>query len=175
MCLNSWNISFMHNDMKDFIFRLRNNQLLTNDRLHAIDGLHNAACTFCKIRGVSGADPESFAHIFLNCLVTIDFLRQWCSQMKPAPDLDSADGRNFFWYGTLNRENLENDSKYINFLFDCFRFLIWKFRCRKRVPNYPAFKRELDFLIFNTLRGSQSFYRKIMNINLCSNLIPARG
>ena len=95
--------------------------------------------------------------------------------MKPAPDLDSEDGRNFFWYGTLSRENLENDSKYINFLFDGFRFFIWKFRCRKRVPNYPAFKRELDFLIFNTLRGSQSFYRKIMNINLCSNLIPARG
>ena len=175
MCLSSWNISFLHNEVRDFIFKCRNNQLLTNDRLHAIDGLVNATCTFCRISNIHNADPESFAHLFFECQIVRTFLRQWCSGMEPVPDLDTANGINLFWYGSTTLESTENEAKYINFLFDCFWFTIWKFRCRKKVPNYPALKRELDFLIHTSLGGSRSFSRKISEINMCSNLIPALG
>ena len=63
--LNSWNISFLHNNLKDFIFRFRNNQLFTNDRLHAIDGLTNPVCTFCRIKGLPGAPNDSSLTFFL--------------------------------------------------------------------------------------------------------------
>ena len=95
--------------------------------------------------------------------------------MEPVPELDTVNGINLYWYGSSTLETAENESKYINFLFDCFRFTIWKFRCRKKVPNYPALKRELDFLIHTSLGGSRSFSRKISEINMCSNLIPALG
>ena len=95
--------------------------------------------------------------------------------MEPDPDFESVNGKNLYWYGTINTDTVEKEIKYINFLFDGFRFITWKFRCRKKVPNYPAFKRELDFLIYNSLRGSWSFSRKISDINMCSNLIPALG
>ena len=175
MCLSSWNISFLHNEIKDFIFKCRNNQLFTNDRLHAIDGLVNATCTFCRISNIQNAVPESFAHLFFECQIVRAFLRQWCSGMEPVPELDTVNGSNLYWYGSSTLETVENESKYINFLFDCFRFTIWKFRCRKKVPNYPALKRELDFLIHTSLGGSRSFSRKISEINMCSNLIPALG
>ena len=175
LCLGSWNISFLHNDVRDFLFKFRNNQLLTNERLNAIDGLVSATCTFCRIVGSPDPAPESFIHLFFTCPVVRNLLRLWSNRLEPVPDFNNENGSNFYWYGILEHDEIDNNSKYIIFVYDCFRFLIWKSRCRRKVPNYPAFKRELDFLIFNTLRGSRTFKRKIMNINMLANLLPALG
>ena len=175
MCLSSWNMSFLHNDLKDFIFKFRNNQLYTNNRLHAVDGLTNPACTFCRIKGIIPLPDESFCHLFFDCCTTKTLLTAWTASMEPVPDFTTEEARLAFWYGTGNLVAPENYSKYITFLYDCFRYILWKFRLRKKLPNPTSFAKELDFFILVTVKGSGSFKNKISKINSIANLLPALG
>ena len=173
--LNSWNISFLHNDLKDFIFRFRNNQLFTNDRLHAIDGLTNPVCTFCRIKGLPGAPNESFYHLFFSCSTSKGFLNSFCARMEPVPDLNGNEGQLLYWYGSSNPDEADNDCKYVNFAFDCFRYILWKFKLRKNLPNANSFTREVEFLMRSSLRCNKTFKRKIEKINRLANVLPAPG
>ena len=85
LALSSWNIPFLHNSFKDFLFKFRNNQLFTNARMNAIDGLTDPGYTFCRIRGNFPVNNESIRHIFLECPTTMEFITRWCRQMDPAP------------------------------------------------------------------------------------------
>ena len=173
--LNSWNISFLHNDLKDFIFRFRNNQLFTNDRLHAIDGLTNPVCTFCRIKGLPGAPNESFYHLFFSCSTSKGFLNSFCARMEPVPDLNGNEGQLLYWYGSSNPDEADNDCKYVNLAFDCFRYILWKFKLRKNLPNANSFTREVEFLMWSSLRRNKTFKRKIEKINRLANVLPAPG
>ena len=172
LALSSWNTPFLHNSFKDFIFKLRNNQLFTNDRLHAIDGLTDPGCAFCRILGNFPTHNESIRHIFLECPTTMDFNTRWCRQMEPAPNFLNNDDVTLYWYGGTD---LNNDCKNLTFLFDSFRFIIWNFKVRKKLLNFNMFERELNFFVWCATNSNQSFKRKLLNINRVSNMLPARG
>ena len=95
--------------------------------------------------------------------------------MEPVHEFTPEDARLAFWYGTGNLQAPENDSKYITFLYDCFRYILWKFRLRKRLPNPISFSKELDFFIWVSVKGSGGFKNKISKINSIANLLPALG
>ena len=172
LALSSWNLPFLHNSFKDFIFKFRNNQLYTNDRLHAIDGLTDPGCTFCRIRGNFPASNETIRHFFLECPTTMDFVTRWCRQMDPAPNFLNNDDVTLYWYGGTD---INNDCKYLTFLFDSFRYIIWNFKLRKKLPNFNMLERELNFFVWCSANSNQSFKRKLLNINRVLNMLPARG
>ncbi len=73
--LNStWNISYLSNSLRTFLFKLRNNTLGFNNAVaHFVRG-HSPNCTFCDI--VNNPDPEDETplHLFFSCTVVEQFL-----------------------------------------------------------------------------------------------------
>ena len=65
--LSLWNLSFIPNKLRDFIFKFYNNRLGINTRTSHF-GSNTRNCTFCTILGTPSRD-ESFIHLFLECEV----------------------------------------------------------------------------------------------------------
>ena len=95
--------------------------------------------------------------------------------MEPVPDLNGNEGQLLYWYGSSNPDEADNDCKYVNFAFDCFRYILWKFKLRKNLPNANSFTREVEFLMRSSLRCNKTFKRKIEKINRLANVLPAPG
>jgi hypothetical protein len=86
--LGSWNRSALQNNMREFLFKFRNNQLPLNNRVNAYDMNVDPRCSFCKIIDNQSTTRESFDHLFLNCPVTRNLLSRFTSNLVPVPDMD---------------------------------------------------------------------------------------
>ena len=78
-CLGLWNSSWMHNDMRNFLYLLRNNGLMLNNRLNAFDRTVSPNCTFCRIVDREAAPRDGFLHFFYDCPVTFRLMSQLCN------------------------------------------------------------------------------------------------
>ena len=65
-CLGLWSNSWINNDMRQFLYLLRNNGLMLNNRLNAIDETVSPYCTFCRIIDRASAERDGFLHFFRN-------------------------------------------------------------------------------------------------------------
>ena len=65
--LSLWNLTFIPNKLRDFIFKFYNNRLGINTRTSHFGG-NTRNCTFCTILGNHTHD-ESFIHLFFECEV----------------------------------------------------------------------------------------------------------
>ena len=66
--LNSmWGLSYLHNNLRTFIFKLHNNTLGLNNRVaHFVRG-HPNTCTFCDLTNEPEENIESIGHLFFEC------------------------------------------------------------------------------------------------------------
>ena len=65
--LSLWNLTFIPNKLRDFIFKFYNNRLGINTRTSHF-GANTRNCTFCAILGTHTHD-EPFIHLFFECEV----------------------------------------------------------------------------------------------------------
>ena len=98
-CLGLWNSSWMHNDMRNFLYLLRNNGLMLNNRLNAFDRTVSPNCTFCRIVDREAAPRDGFLHFFYDCPVTFRLMSQWCNIFEPPLNINDQNFRNIYWYG----------------------------------------------------------------------------
>ena len=64
---NSWHLSFLTINLKDFSFKLLNNKLKFNGHLaHFLDN-QSAECTFCVMSNMRPAPKENIKHFFIDC------------------------------------------------------------------------------------------------------------
>jgi hypothetical protein len=68
--LSSWNVSFLDNNLREFIYKFRNNLIKTNDRLSHILSNVDQTCFLCKCLPISLKHHETFNHLFRTCPVT---------------------------------------------------------------------------------------------------------
>ena len=66
-----WNLSYLPNKFREFIFKFYNNKLGINIRTSHFGG-GTRDCTFCTLQGYNEID-ESFVHFFLNATLSITF------------------------------------------------------------------------------------------------------
>jgi hypothetical protein len=66
----TWNIHSLHNNFREFCFKLRNNILPLNNRINAFDPIADPRCGFCQIVDPDTRIRESFNHIFALCPIT---------------------------------------------------------------------------------------------------------
>ena len=57
--------SALPNDMRNFLFLLRNNTLPLNNRINAFDAQISPMCTFCRIAYRDTLNRDSFEHFFI--------------------------------------------------------------------------------------------------------------
>ena len=171
-CLGLWNQSYLTNDFRNFLFLLRNNSLPLNNRLHAMDPDTPPTCNFCRIIDRDTAYRENFYHLFYRCPVTCRLLRQWANCLEPVPDIDTPEFCNFYWYG--NTDN-DNDPPILVLVPDLFKYCLWKFKLRRKIPSFPAILSEFKFLLGTFCAASKKLRTGLGQINMIADFLQARG
>jgi hypothetical protein len=146
---SSWSINALPNDFRMFMFNSRNNSLPLNNRVNAYIEEVDPSCTFCRMLGALPAPRDSLIHCFLECPYTNMLLNNFLAQIgMGGTDLASIDFRLLYWYGKFVNVPTTSLNKILMIaIFDCFRFLLFKGRQRKRVLTFRVFMDELIFFV----------------------------
>jgi hypothetical protein len=169
--LGLWRTPAFSNDCREFFFKLRHNQLMTNLRLNSFDSTVSKNCTFCRIRNTY--NEETFSHLFFSCPSTWGLLQVVLFRMEPRPDPDLADFKKMYWYGAT--EDFSNDRRAILIIFELFRYTLWKFKQRRKLPNNNMFLDEFLFTLSVATSQSREIRFSIERCNLIANFLQARG
>jgi hypothetical protein len=169
--LGMWRCPALSNDCREFLFKFRNNQLMTNHRLNAFDNTISKNCTFCRIRNQQ--NDETFSHLFYNCPTTLYLLSGLVDLFEPAPDMREEKFKELYWFG-ISEEHIYY-TKPILVCFEVFRYTLWKYKLRRKIPNRAKFIEEVRFQI-NVISDLNKYFRfGISGCNLIANLLQARG
>jgi hypothetical protein len=161
----SWNLSFLSNDLKTFIFKLHNNTLPYNTMLsHFVPGI-SRNCTFCDIILNQEEEDETPFHLFYDCQ-PVDQLRdefyKYISDNQTFTVTRSELFTNFARPNNFtNRALFLITRLFIKFLWDC--------KVRKILPT----QRHVLSSITHELRVITSLNRKLKKIFENSGLAPA--
>ena len=179
-CLSLWTCVWLSNDIRNFLYKLRNNDLSLNNRLNSYDSNVDPRCTFCRIVGPDRTVRDGLNHAFLKCYTSDKLLREVVKRCEPVPDIETQEFRQVFWYGSAITE--DDDTEFTNnsnlaglIIFDLFKYTVWKFRIRRKVPNSVAFLREFDFTLNIVTTGSKRIKDLISAQNMFSNFVRALG
>lgn len=124
----SWNISFLDNQMRTFLFKLYNNTLGLNYRVTHFNPNVEPFCTFCTILGVENLERETPRHLFLECLAVEQIYENFFRITLGLVEWRAAD---YLTYPQLT------DSPTEQFLFiisSLVKVYIWNCKLRHQVP-----------------------------------------
>jgi len=128
-----------------------NNCLMLNNQLNAIDPEVDASCTLCRIRGL--AIRDSFEHGFFGCVSIRRILTETCSLLVPVQNVDSVEFRRMYWFGIVDDEV----DVHVIFFFDILRYVMWKYKRRRHIPNFDKVLTETKFILSISQRMNRKF------------------
>jgi hypothetical protein len=171
LILGMWNISYLSNEVREFIFKERNNCLPLNNRAaHYVQNLSDK-CSFCKIINPDTVTRENFSHLFFDCpisnLVLNGFIRiSGLRFLSNDPNV-----RNAYWNGMVN----EKLDKELLLTFELFRYCLWKSKIRKTVPRARTVFYLLTNILSTIFSMKPEIETKFRNNIICSPLLQAMG
>ena len=116
---------------------------------------------------------DSFLHFFRNCPVTARLLEVWSSLFEPIQQINSPSFQALYWYGVCPGNIADNG--YTLLVVDSFKYVLWKFKKRKKIPNLISFNREYFFTLSNISNMSKKVRLGISNSNFLTNFLPGLG
>jgi hypothetical protein len=172
--ISSWRFNPLPNDLKQFIYNSRFNSLPLNNRLHSYKPEVDPRCTFCRILDANSQERDNFDHCFFSCPIVEQLLQNLFN------DLDLAflreESRDLYWFGQYKDDILRKDVVFCyNLIFDTFRYVIFKFRCKFVLPSYDSVFNHIGFIIENICRCNKSFREALCGIDNLARLAPASG
>jgi hypothetical protein len=166
--LGSWNKSYLESDLSSFTFKTRNNAIGVGARVAHFDGKSSDKCAFCRSAGSPNNPPrETFTHLFFDCPHTKTVLFAILRKLKMNWDLNDGEFKMLYWYGQ-SPEKLEKESL---LFFYCFRFSIWKRRCRRSLPHPDSVLCNISHLLSNVCARRPKIRNSIQRNNNVSNLL----
>ena len=103
----------------------------------------------------------------ISCDTFVVFLNHiWILKLKFSKIFIGMDTVTGFWIA---------DNMHYVLIMDCFRFILWSFKKRRKIPNWLTFERELFFLIETTASRNIGLKNGILNTNLIANFLRVRG
>jgi hypothetical protein len=119
--LGSWNVSFLDNNIREFIYKCRYNLLKTNDRLSHFLPSIDQTCFHCKCVNSNQLHRETFTHFFRKCPVTSHLILRVSALLKITLLNENANFDQTYWFGNIDG----NLDKNILLVFDVFRYHVW--------------------------------------------------
>jgi hypothetical protein len=156
--LGVWNISFLTNDHREFMFLERNNFLRVGAIAIHIWNNVDDRCTFCRILNPDNVNRETFNHIFRVCPVTNNLLRGLTRTVGLLYSTDTEGFISMYWHGSKNGDfHLD-----LFLIFEMFRHCIWTFKKRRIIPTQINFAQNFisDLNTIKLLR--QSLFQDIV-------------
>ena len=172
-CLGLWNSVWLQNDMRNFLYLLRSNGLLLNNRLNVFDPTVSPNCSFCRIIDRNAVPRDGFLHLCYECPITNRLLQQWCRLFEPQLQVNDPSFRKFYWYGISVTDEYGSAPQIL--VADTFKYVLWKYKQLKKIPNFPSFIEEIFFVIWTAANMSAKIKFVITNNNMITNFLQARG
>jgi len=123
------------------------------------------ACTFCRIAGKNNEQRETFAHFFWHCNVTTAIITNLSNilseQITPAK----------YWYGITD----DSISLAHMIFFGVFRYVLWKSKLARTIPNTPSIIRKVVFLVEIATKLNSDLRLKMQNSLLLTRCKRALG
>jgi hypothetical protein len=141
--LGTWNIFFLPNYLREFVFMCRNNLIRVGARAAHFHDRADGRCTFCKMVNVNCNTRETFNHFFFICPITNNLLRGLTMNLGAKIQIDNQLFPRAFWYGdtgVVTNTDTENPiDKSLQLFYDIFRYSVWKFKLRRQLPLADSF------------------------------------
>jgi hypothetical protein len=169
--LSLWNCSFLPNDIREFIFKERNNCLALNNRAaHYVQNISDK-CSFCRIINHETNTRESFSHLFFDCPITNLVLNGFLRISGLRIQGNDPNIRNIYWNGIVNG-SLNKDLFLIN---NIFRYCIWKSKTRKMIPRARNILTQVSNILSTVIQIKPDIREKLQSNYICAPLLQAMG
>jgi hypothetical protein len=155
-----WNLKCIGNHMREFIFKCRNYYQPLNNRVNAFDRTVDPRCCFCRIRDPATTTRESFYHLFLQCATTQGILNALYEFLISVEDNEN-EKLNIYWYGNKTDASVECKLLLL-MLWETFRYVIFQYKLKRTIPNYPSVQRQVFFSLKTTILTNVNF-RLLLN------------
>ena len=154
-----WSLSFLPMEIKNFAFRLLNNQHKLNSHRFYYTENQSQECTLCNLANIRPSQKESLKHFFIDCNVTENFARNYFDKFfEHLPiNFDS----NWFFLGSPLLIN-QKVTFIINIELILVSFFILKCRNKKILP--VARNLEHFILLNRNLLKRSAKYKKFFSI-----------
>jgi hypothetical protein len=169
--IGMWNCSFLSNDFREFLVKERNNCLGLNSRVAHFMADVTDQCSQCRILNPGTVNRETFGHLFLDCPVTRTVLNGFLRLAGNVIQGNNPDLKNIYWYGLVDG----NLNKNVGLTFAIFRFVIWKFKIRKRVPRTLETFELVNTILCTIGKVKPKIGLSFRNSLMFPNLLQARG
>ena len=131
-----WNVSYLPNSVRTFVFKLHNNLLGTNARVAHFVRNHSRECTFCTLVRSPEENPETITHLFFEC-----------------PSIEGTISNFYKWWLDDESYNLIRSDYFLGFNYDCahknivmdltntlVKQYIWDCKLRFQIPDIDGIK-----------------------------------
>jgi len=173
--LSVWNLFCFSNDFREFLFKQRNNTLGVGARVAHFDDTVDERCTFCRLLYNGTNAREDFIHIFRTCPITVGLLQNLFRALRlpiprPDPNPDPVFEK-LYWYGIDG-----NDSSLASIIFfDLFRYCLWKFKTRRKLPRIVELMDIFLPMLGTILTIKPKLRTCFFNTRLIANVLQALG
>ncbi len=156
--LGAWNLSFLTNDNREFMYLERNNFLRVGAIAIHIWNNVDDRCTFCRILNPDTVNRETFNHIFRSCPVTNNLLRGLTRTLGLLYTADMEGFASMYWLGIKNGKfHLD-----LFLIFEMFRHCIWTFKKRRIIPTQIVFAQNFKSDLNTVKLMKQSLFQDIV-------------
>jgi hypothetical protein len=137
--LECWNLKFLSNRHRDFLYKYVSNRLSLNNRLAHFNDRVNAGCTFCTLEGRLPVLVETVCHLFFDCPSTNNLLLRADSEFWPDFNL-SLEKRKSLWLGLMTCFLSNNGScnTFIQITVGTVQFFVWECKIKKQKPSWAT-------------------------------------
>jgi hypothetical protein len=156
-----WTVHFLQSDFRTFLFKLYHNILGLNSRVAHINPQRDPSCFFCLKSGNLPAELESFSHFFWHCPTTQGLIKKFFDSYLTIECSFSA-----MHLGCYTEENKHKFSVPLAIIGGLFKFVLWNFKLRKRLPTWPSVVSDFFFIFSSMLGASRKFEGEVNRCNL---------
>ena len=147
---------------REFLFKLYNNILGLNSRIHYINGQIDESCTFCTLSKNLPAPRETFAHLFWYCTVVSRIIGRF-SQDYFRIEINLKR----FFDGQFTNNETENMVEI--FVLDTLKYVIWNFKLKKVLPTFLGVCEDVQYELATVTRLNPDIRHILTNSNIFKN------
>lgn len=158
----NWNYSFLTMEIKNFSFKLLNNQIKLNAHISHFDENISACCTFCSVSKSLPAPKEDLKHFFVDCPTTNNFSSSYFNRFLSNTNINYESN----WL-LIGAPQIIPYSFSLSLNIEIILMCLFLFKCRsnKRLPN----EQNHDFFLSWHKKLFCKSFKYASSINLFSN------
>ncbi len=141
-----WDFHALPNNVREFLFKFRNNYLPLNTRVSNFVENIDRSCTFCNLTNIHPVQEETFLHLFFDCNHTQSLMSCFIADiLYEFRNMSNDEKKVFFLKEEQPNEIFSN--YFILMAKFLFLFLLWDSKTKKRLYSWLTMKNDLFYML----------------------------